>query len=451
VFPFPKLFDEQRRQSHIRKAVLETGMTDTPFKAQAQRLADYLSRVHGVKLKHASLLEAIAQVHGRADWNTLLACGSTDFPAVSTAVPPAGVASGVPPLDARPQVSLLTHLLETALAQGSETLDLYVHDAGVDAFVRVDGVSRQTFSGTSQDYLKLVDGLRAAVGTSLPSDISSELGQYKLIHPSAETGQVEVDVTLKPRLTSASSRVSLRWKHPRREPRELSALGLSSVAEWRRALSHQRGVLVVGGPTGTGKTTTVVATARELARQGRRVFIQDSDIREGDVPGAIHGPASREVGDVVVVDLRNSENVRAAFDLAHKGALVLATLHTTTLVRALARIFDAGVSREEQEGLLRGLVVQQLLPRVCKACEAKGCDACVRGVTGRVLIAECVSPRSDATIYQRLFGEGCDVVPMVEDAVEYCRLGVITPQNLAQQFGDDARWRLAVRPSQDIA
>lgn len=317
-------------------------MNDTPFKVQAQRLADYLSRVHGVKLKHASMLEAIAQVHGRADWNTLRACGSADFPPTTIGTTPAGTASAVAPTHVGQQVPLLTHLLEHV-------------------------------------------------------------------------------------------------------PRELAALGLSSVAEWRRALSHQSGVLVVGGTTGTGKTTTAVATARELARQDRRIFILDHDIREGDVPGAIHGPASREQGTVVVVDLRSTEDVRSAFDLAQKGAMVIASLHTTSLLHALGRITDAGVSQEEQERLLRALVVQRLLPRACKACEGAGCDACIGGVAGRRLVAECVSARAGATISERLFGEGCDVVPMAEDAVEYCRLGAISPAHLVQHFGDDVRRRLAAR------
>jgi len=424
-------------------------MTDTPFKAQAQRLADYLLRVHGVKLKHASMLEAIAQVHGRADWNTLLACGSTDFaPAPSTVV------SSGPPAEAsvpKPVHGLLTHLLETALAEGSDTLDLCDDEQGLTAFVRVHSVRRQIFSGKRQEHMQLMQSLRALVGTALPDDVSREFVQCGLRFDSTTVGPLAVKVHFMPGSTTTQSHVFLRWKHPGRAPIELGDLGLSSVAEWRRALSQESGVLVVGGPTGTGKTTTAVASARELARQGRRVFILDSDIREGDVPGAVHGQPSLEVGVVVVVDLRSEEHVRSAFDLAHNGALVLASLHTNSLVRALARISDSGISQDEQYRLLRGLVVQRLLPRACKACSGKGCGACHRGAVGRVLVAECVTPRDSATIPQRLLGEYCDVVPMVEDAVEYCRLGAITPESLAQQFGDDVRWRLAIRRTQDIA
>ena len=191
-----------------------------------------------------------------------------------------------------------------------------------------------------------------------------------------------------------------------------------------RQLRRPYGLILVTGPTGSGKTTTLYAALRKLATRERKVLTVEDPIeyvfdginqtQVNEAAGVTFASSLRAFlrhdPDVILVgEIRDSETARLAVQAALTGHLVLATLHTNDAATAPARMADMGVERYLLAGVLIGASAQRLAPRLCSACrkprqltaeeaalfeahgfsprqvnlcEAEGCKAC--GGTGRV-------------------------------------------------------------------
>lgn len=303
------------------------------FKAEAKRLADYLSRVHGVKLKHASMLEAVAQLHGRADWNTLLTAGpvATPFPAATGML-----------LESEPRKSLA----------------------------------------------------RSAPATRRPLDLG-KLG-----------------------------------------------LGLKQLAAWNQCLAAPAGLFVVAGPTGSGLSTTVTASARMLAAK-RSILVLDDDIVLNDIQGASYKPYMLGTYDVVVCHIRDVESAKLAVRAALTGALVIASLHATSAAGVLGRLRDVGVSDMQMDQVLRGILVQNLLRHTCAPCAGAGCAQCLQsGYGGRTAVSDVLSAAPNQRISEALEAAGHRGTALVDDAISLVERGVTRAEEVIRLYGDLAAERL---------
>lgn len=132
------------------------------------------------------------------------------------------------------------------------------------------------------------------------------------------------------------------------EPRDLAQLGLRQSAAWKRIVDQGSGVVIVTGATGSGRTTTLVATAKFLAEKGRRVV--ESDFQDGDV--------------VLFGAIRDVETAKAAYDLADRGHLVLATMARMPDDN-LRDLLRWGVPAK-QLGLTRAILLQFLIMKLAR-------------------------------------------------------------------------------------
>jgi len=163
----------------------------------------------------------------------------------------------------------------------------------------------------------------------------------------------------------------------------LGALGLGAdlAADLARAIRAPHGVLLVTGPTGSGKSTTLYAALRDLDRQTRNVITVEDPI-EQEVEGASQVQVSVKLGfagalrtilrqdpDVILVgEIRDGETADIALKAAQTGHLVFSTLHTNTAVGAITRLSDLGVGRWQVAASLNGVLAQRLVPRLCPDC-----------------------------------------------------------------------------------
>jgi type II secretory ATPase GspE/PulE/Tfp pilus assembly ATPase PilB-like protein len=166
----------------------------------------------------------------------------------------------------------------------------------------------------------------------------------------------------------------------------LDALGLlpSDAERLERLLASREGLILVTGPTGSGKTTTLYAAlGRVLARGGVNVITVEDPV-ERRLPGVVQVQTHEKSGltfaaalrailrqdpDVVLVgEVRDRETAAVAAQAALTGHLVLATLHTVDAVGAVARLADVGVEPFKLAAALRGVVAQRLVRRLCGAC-----------------------------------------------------------------------------------
>jgi len=192
-------------------------------------------------------------------------------------------------------------------------------------------------------------------------------------------------------------------------------------------LNQRNGLIIVTGPTGSGKTTTLYGCLRYLNSVDQNIVTLEDPV-EYSLPGIMQSPISSDLGftfaqgirsilrqdpDVVMVgEIRDYQTARAAIEAALTGHLVLTTLHTIDAPSAIIRLMDMGIEPYLLRGTLLGIIGQRLVKKMCVSCsvfvslssielqdlglsaihdviEARGCDACNNvGYAGRLGLFE---------------------------------------------------------------
>ncbi len=231
--------------------------------------------------------------------------------------------------------------------------------------------------------------------------------------------------------------VTLRLqKSSQRELPELTSLGFANdtIAALKRLMQQSIGLILISGPTGHGKTTTLAAMNRLLPKTRKVISLEDpieivqpaieqkfvANTTEHSAFSAMLKVVLREDPDVVEVsEIRDLETATSAISAALTGHLVASTIHANDAIGIVPRLLDIGLNAVQlsQPGLLAGLIAQRLLPRLCQYCRIKdksvhygvlwqrseqGCEHCQhRGVVGRVVISEVLVPGEDSGRYIR--------------------------------------------------
>src|SRR5690606_28179797 len=168
-------------------------------------------------------------------------------------------------------------------------------------------------------------------------------------------------------------------------------------------LAQPHGVLLVTGPTGSGKTTTLYGMLASLDRKRRNIVTLEDPIEyrlQGVTQVQVHARAGlgfadalravlRQDPDVIMVgELRDRESAGIALSAALTGHLVLATLHTNDAPTAATRLCELGVPPYLVAGTLAGALAQRLARRLCAHCRGDGCERCDGGYRGRTGVFE---------------------------------------------------------------
>ncbi len=171
-----------------------------------------------------------------------------------------------------------------------------------------------------------------------------------------------------------------------------------------KALARQNGLILVTGPTGSGKTTTLHTCLALKAKEPISIITLEDPV-EYEIAGVrqvhinhtygvtfAHGlrSALRQDPDVIMVgEVRDNETAKVSVHTALTGHLVLSTLHTNSALAAIPRLIDMGIDRYLLASTLRLIIAQRLIRNMCHECSATGCGICRNtGYTGRSLIAE---------------------------------------------------------------
>jgi general secretion pathway protein E len=195
--------------------------------------------------------------------------------------------------------------------------------------------------------------------------------------------------------------------------RSLDELGLSSdvLTELNAFLEKTSGLLLLTGPAGSGKTTTIYACLRRLADMGGRHVITVEDPAEQIVPGIMQTEINEALGldfaraarhllrqdpqVLVIGEIRDEETAGIAVRAALTGHLVISTLHAGSCRGVLDRLASLCAERSAVAACLELIVNQRLLRRTCPACKAAGCAQCLAtGYSGRLPLVEYVKVTS---------------------------------------------------------
>lgn len=185
----------------------------------------------------------------------------------------------------------------------------------------------------------------------------------------------------------------------------LAALGLSpqQLIRFEQAIQRPQGLILVTGPTGSGKTTTLYAALQQLNQPDKNILTIEDPV-EIEVPGLTQVNVNTKINlnfatalrallrqdpDIMMVgEIRDTETATMAIQAAQTGHLVLSTLHTNNAVDAIKRLLALGISPCQLAGSLTLLVAQRLVRKQCLRCSLKGCADCRQGYLGRTGIFE---------------------------------------------------------------
>lgn len=213
-------------------------------------------------------------------------------------------------------------------------------------------------------------------------------------------------------------KITMRLLDPVRAQMRLSALGITLVEDWRRIVEYRNGIVLIVGATGSGKTTTLNATIREMKRFEKCIYTAEDPV-EYRIPYVTHVQMNEQVGldfarsikafmrgdpDIIVLgEIRDTVTASKAIQAAETGHLVIATIHAESPAMAIQRLKGLNVKVEDFEMLLRGILVQFLMRTLCAVCDGAKvvvdpttgnkvqCDNCFgEGYAGRTVTSEIV-------------------------------------------------------------
>lgn len=244
---------------------------------------------------------------------------------------------------------------------------------------------------------------------------------------------------------ATGEKIVIRILDRERNLKSLDQIGISNVAEWKDLAQSTNGLLLVCGPTGSGKTTTLYSTIQYMNRIHRSIntiedpieyrvaFCNQAQVNAdtGMTPAHYTKAIMRQDPDVIIVgETRDEETANNCIYLATTGHLVMTTLHTTDVVSSINRMLGLKVDRSLLSHVLRGIMVQRLVRTLCPVCGKKGCSKCRgTGYDGLALLTEFARIRKP-TDMDEILNNNFDYYTFAMDAENLLANGITDEEEL---------------------
>jgi general secretion pathway protein E len=285
----------------------------------------------------------------------------------------------------------------TARTPIAETLDLLiaqaVKDRASDVHIepqedrlriryRIDGILHDMFSFPLNIHSSLVSRVKILSEMDISEQRRPQDGQFSI-----KIGGNEVDIRAATMETPYGERVTLRILDKSLALFTLTELGFQSdvLNKYRTMLKSPLGMILVGGPTGSGKTTTLYASINELDRNERNIMtIEDPieysfmDINQSQVntkagitfAGGLRAIMRHDPDVILVGEIRDKDTATTAIQAALTGHLVLSSIHANDAVGVLFRLMDLDAETASISSTLIGIASQRMVRRICPNCRA---------------------------------------------------------------------------------
>lgn len=323
---------------------------------------------------------------------------------------------------------------------------------------RIDGVKRIIHMGALDEYHTVIAQVKDKSTIDIAEKRKSQDGSYQV-----EYNGKMIDLRVSTLPVQAGEHVTIRVLDSDRVHPNLDTLGISEVAKWRRGFKQRSGLCVIAGATGSGKTTTLNSSLREIDRFGKAIFSIEDPV-EYRVPFVGQVSTNMSVGldfaaaikafmrndpDVIILgEVRDAETARNAIKAADTGHLVLITLHTSSIMSTISRLKDLGIDPREIRYMLRAILVQHLVPKLCTHCHGNDSDHCRvcegNRYVGRTVASECEYFESVKDVDRLLAARSGELTEeertwttMAEDAVRQMRQGITDVPGLERVFGSE--------------
>ncbi len=290
-------------------------------------------------------------------------------------------------LDASDQhiVHIVDWLLQYAFNQRASDIHLEPRRESANIRFRIDGVLHHIYQ-VPQNVMNAVTSRIKVLGRmDVAEKRRPQDGRLKTVTPHGE----EVELRLSTMPTTFGEKLVMRIFDPEALKKSFKELGFSDeeLKTWRGMVERPHGIILVTGPTGSGKTTTLYSTLKHLARPELNVCtvedpieIVDPKLNQMQVQPAIDVTFAsgvrtllRQDPDIIMVgEIRDLETAEIAVQASLTGHLVLSTLHTNDSATAITRLLDLGISDFLIQATLLGVTAQRLVRTLCPFCKKLG-------------------------------------------------------------------------------
>jgi general secretion pathway protein E len=283
--------------------------------------------------------------------------------------------------DDAPIIKLINAMLSEAIKEEASDIHIETFETSLSIRFRVDGVLREVLSPSRKLAPLLVSRVKVMAKLDIAEKRIPQDGRISL-----RIGGRSVDVRVSTMPSSHGERVVLRILDKNANRLDLHSLGMTeqNYQFFRDLIQRPHGILLVTGPTGSGKSTTLYAGLQELDRKEKNILTVEDPI-EFDIEGVGQTQVNPKVDmtfarglrailrqdpDVVMVgEIRDLETAQIAVQASLTGHLVMSTLHTNTAVGAVTRLRDMGIESFLVSSSLVGVLAQRLVRTLCPDCK----------------------------------------------------------------------------------
>jgi general secretion pathway protein E len=379
-----------------------------------------------------------------------------------------------------PVIKRVNQILQKAVVSNASDIHIEPFENLLRVRFRIDGLLRDEEAPSSQDTAAIVSRIKIMANLNIAERRLPQDGRFKVrIHGD----NIDLRVSTLPTLHGES--VVLRLLRRNDVELDFSYLGIESETtdQILHVLDNPHGIILVTGPTGSGKTTTLYAALKHLNQPDRKIITVEDPV-EYNIDGVNQIQVKADIGltfakalrsivrqdpDIIMIgEMRDQETAKIAVQSALTGHLVLSTIHTNDAISSITRLLDMGVENYLISSTVNAIMAQRLVRKLCNKCKqpyelsedelskwkldkllsankrfiyrANGCDECGQtGYSGRSAIIELliitdkirklISNNADAeAIYQTARLDGLRT--MYEDGIRKVSDGITTLQEV---------------------
>lgn len=360
--------------------------------------------------------------------------------------------------DIQSTVELVDALIMYGYNRNASDIHIDPVDEGVLIRYRIDGVL--TYADTLGENLheELIARIKVLGGLRTDIHFVSQDGRFRF-----SQGICDCDVRISIIPTHYGENAVMRLLKNDTDIPTLGKLGFSEYDIDRivDCLSYHQGMILVTGPTGSGKTSTLYTLISSLQTERNSVITLEDPIEyaiKGVRQVQIHNKHGitfasglrsivRQDPDIIMVgEIRDTETAQIATNISLTGHLLLSTLHTNSALGAIPRLMDMSIDPYMVASTLSLVIAQRLVRKVCERCKGAGCGACgTLGFKGRTVVAETLvideelrkyimsrSTMGEIGRYAKVKG----MRTMYEDGMEKVKKGITTEEEIARILHD---------------
>ena len=351
------------------------------FIAQEEVKAASRKRVIPMIATHRATEQAISRLYGSEGTARVIEEMKREAGSAGPDIVPAQLAKDSDSSEGAPTIRFVNSLIERAFAERASDIHLEPQEGEMVVRMRIDGLLRRVLTVPTELQSTVISRLKIMGGMDIAERKVPQDG-----HAMLRVKGSEIDLRISSMPTVHGEKIVLRLLNKTSQLLSRDAIGLEGedLEYYRTLLKNPSGVILLVGPTGSGKSTTMCVMLRDLAREEVNIVTLEDPV-EYYIPGVSQCQINEKTGmtfagglrailrqdpDIISVgEIRDGETASIAMRAAITGHLVLSTLHTNDAPSAVDRLRDIGVEPWLISGALRGVVSQRLVRRICPHCK----------------------------------------------------------------------------------